>query len=258
MRLDKRLCLSTTLDRDTAAAAIVQSRVTVAGVVVTEPRQQVHESQQVCLDGVAVVLRRARYFMLHKEAGSQCSNVDGVYPSVLNLLNDPRAFELHVAGRLDVDTTGLVLVTDDGRWTFNLTRPDKQCAKVYRVQLSRPLAADTASRFAAGLSLQGESQLTAPAQLQVLGSREALLTLTEGRFHQVKRMFAAVGNRVQQLHRQQIGDIVLDIKPGEWRPLTAAEIGNFAGDSDLDTQHAVATECCTPCVDGIRPQASTS
>lgn len=135
--------------------------------------------------------------------------------------------ELHIAGRLDADTTGLVLITDDGRWSYNIITPSCKCPKVYRVDLSRPIADDTAEKFKQGLQLQGEQELTLPASLSVISPQRVLLTITEGKFHQVKRMFAAVGNKVTALHREQIGSVVLDVAPGQWRYLSAVEIQSF-------------------------------
>lgn len=139
--------------------------------------------------------------------------------------------ELHIAGRLDADTTGLVLITDDGRWSFNITRPNQGCEKVYRVGLSRPIADDVAIKFEQGIQLQGEKKLTAPAILDVISQKEVLLTITEGKFHQVKRMFAAVGNRVVSLHRERIGQINLDVAIGQWRYLSTDEIASFSLDA---------------------------
>ncbi|MFQ3225153.1 MAG: 16S rRNA pseudouridine516 synthase, partial [Lentimonas sp.] len=157
-----------------------------------------------------------------------CSNVDEGYPSLFNSLEIEKVSELHVAGRLDADTTGLVLITDDGRWTFDIIRPSNNCQKVYRVGLSRALSEGLVEQFKAGLQLHGASQLTRPAELQILASKEASLTITEGKYHQVKRMFAAVGNRVLSLHREKIGEIALDVPLGEWRYLTNDEVTSFS------------------------------
>jgi 16S rRNA pseudouridine516 synthase len=165
---------------------------------------------------------------MHKPANTICSNIDEDYPSLFNYLDIDKPSELHIAGRLDADTTGLVLITDDGRWSYNITVPSKQCRKVYRVCLSKTLAEDVASRFKKGIQLQGEPQLTLPATLDVISTKEVLLTITEGKFHQVKRMFAAVGNRVVSLHREQIGDISLDVELGRWRYLTNDEVKSFS------------------------------
>ena len=224
MRLDKFICKSTEFSL-TDALVLIESRcVAVNGTVAIEASYQVHKNNVVTLDGELLTPRKSRYFVLHKPIDMICSNVDEKYPSVLNLLDVDRVSELHIAGRLDADTTGLVLVTDDGHWSFNLTSPKNRCEKVYKVLLSRPISADAAERFLEGVLLQGEVKPTLPAKLHIIDPYNVLLTLTEGRFHQVKRMFAAVGNRVKLLHRQQIGNLELDVDQGHWRSLTQAEI----------------------------------
>lgn len=224
MRLDKFICKSTELSRSEARRAIAAGEARVNGEPVTHEAAQVHENNLVTLAGQRLEPRPFRYLMMHKPAGTLCSNVDGVYPSLFRWLDIDRPDELHIVGRLDADTTGLVLLTDDGRWSFTITRPEQHCAKVYRVGLRDPLAEHVAARFAQGLWLQGETKPTQPARVEASGPREALLTITEGRFHQVKRMFAAVGNRVIRLHREQIGGIRLNVPPGQWRALSRAEI----------------------------------
>lgn len=224
MRLDKFICKSTNYTLAEALLLIDSGRVTVNQTVVLETAHQVHKNSVVTLDGNRLTPRPFRYFLLHKPVQMICSNVDEKYPSVLNLLDVDRLCELHIAGRLDADTTGLVLVTDDGHWSFNLTSPGNKCGKVYKVLLSKPISADAAQRFAEGILLQGESTPTRPATLQIIDPYNVLLTLTEGRFHQVKRMFSAIGNRVKSLHRQQIGSLTLDVDEGHWRSLTQAEV----------------------------------
>ena len=245
MRLDKFICKSTELTKAQAIQRILDGEVIVNSEVVTVESTQVHENNIITLKGQTLKPRPFRYILLHKPTNTICSNSDGDYPSLFNALASDskieRVSELHIAGRLDVDTTGLVLITDDGRWTYNITRPDKQCTKTYRVGLSYPIAEDAVEalveRFKQGLQLQGENQLTLPALLEVLPAKsseikkgknqEVLLTITEGKYHQVKRMFAAVGNRVRTLHREKIGDIQLDVELGQWRYLTASEVSDF-------------------------------
>ncbi len=227
MRLDKFLCKSTELSRTEARRVIHAGEVVVNGSAVTDEASQVHENNCITLAGQRLVARPSRYLMMHKPAGTLCSNVDGIYPSLFHRLDIDRAEDLHIVGRLDADTTGLVLLTDDGRWSFNIIRPQQQCEKTYRVALRDPLAEEVAAIFARGLLLQGESAPTLPASVESVGSREVLLTITEGRFHQVKRMFAAVGNRVVSLHREQIGGVRLDVESGQWRHLTTDEVGCF-------------------------------
>ena len=227
MRLDRFVCKSTDLIRSDATALINNGAVVVNGEVIVNEAIQVHENNCIMLEGEILTPRPSRYIMVHKPLDTICSNVDEGYPSLFRLINLERAFDLHVAGRLDTDTTGLVLITDDGRWSYNIITPKKQCEKVYRVGLRDPIAVDVAARFQEGVQLQGEASLTRPAKLEILSPKEVLLTITEGKFHQVKRMFAAVGNRVVALHRQKIGQINLDIELGEWRHLTTDEIMYF-------------------------------
>lgn len=231
MRLDKYLCKSTHLSKAEAHEQIKAGKLSVNGEVVIKESAQVHENNTVTYRGSVLQLRPFRYILMHKPVGTVCSNIDETYPSVFNYLDVENPSELHISGRLDADTSGLVLVTDDGRWTFNITRPDRHCPKVYRVSLARHVSACTVNKFESGIQLQGEKHATQPAKLVILGDRDVLLTITEGRYHQVKRMFAAVGNRVVSLHREQIGNVKLDVDVGEWRYLSSDEIqslGNFS------------------------------
>lgn len=231
MRLDKFVCKSTDLTKNDAVACIHDGHVVVNDVVVMDESAQVHENNTITLNGQLLTARPFRYLMIHKSANTICSNVDEAYPSLFSSLNLERTSELHVAGRLDADTTGLVLVTDDGRWSFDIIRPQKHCKKVYVVGLSQPIAQEQApvliEQFEAGLQLQGEAELTRPALLEVISEKQTRLTITEGKFHQVKRMFAAVGFRVVKLHREKIGEVTLDIDVGTWRYLTEAEVRSF-------------------------------
>jgi 16S rRNA pseudouridine516 synthase len=227
MRLDKFVCKSTELTKTQAIECIKLGEISVNGKIISHEATQVHENNTVNLKNLPLKMRYFRYILMHKPANTICSNVDEVYPSVFNYLAVEKVSELHIAGRLDADTTGLILITDDGRWSFSITRPSRNCPKVYRVNLSKVLTADVAIAFKTGVQLQGEQQLTLSATLQKVASKEVLLTITEGKFHQVKRMFAAVGNRVVSLHREKIGDINLDVELGLWRYLTDDEVQSF-------------------------------
>lgn len=227
MRLDKFICKSTDLTRTEAILLINAGNVIVNNEVVSNEATQVHENNDILLDGEKLIARASRYILMHKPLNTICSNIDEVYPSLFNYIDVEKAEDLHIAGRLDADTTGLVLITDDGRWSFNIITPNKQCEKTYRVGLRNQIAEDAAEKFAQGVQLQGEKQLTFPAKLDVVSSNEVLLTITEGKFHQVKRMFSTIGNRVVTLHREQIGNIKLDVDVGKWRFLTPEEIAYF-------------------------------
>ncbi|MCG9714305.1 16S rRNA pseudouridine(516) synthase RsuA [Shewanella insulae] len=228
MRLDKFISESTHLTRSLAKKALHRGEVTVDGQVIKDGSFKLSETQKVSLDGEPISLIGPRFIMLHKPVDTLCSTVDEVYPSVLNLLDLPQKDDLHIAGRLDADTTGLVLITSDGQWSHRVTSPKRECGKTYLVRLADPLKTEWVEQFASGLALRSEEGLTKPAKLELLSSHEARLTITEGKYHQVKRMFAAVGNKVVGLHRESIGEIMLDDKlaAGEWRYLTDDEIAS--------------------------------
>jgi 16S rRNA pseudouridine516 synthase len=167
--------------------------------------------------------------MLHKPLGMTCSHKeDGAL--VYDVLPDRwrrRDPAISTIGRLDKQTTGLLLLTDDGDLLHRVISPKRHVVKVYRAGLARPLAGTEAELFAAGgLVLEGEDKPLAPAALEVLSPTEARLTVTEGRYHMVRRMFTAVGNHVEALHRERVGGLTLpdDLAPGEWRLLDSAQI----------------------------------
>lgn len=166
--------------------------------------------------------------LMHKPLGVVCSHRE-TGRNVYELL--PRRWRarmpaLSTIGRLDKDTSGLLLITDDGPFLHRVISPKSHVAKRYVAALDRPLNGDEGAIFAAGtLMLDGETTPLAPAVLEPLGTTEARLTITEGRYHQVRRMFAAVGNHVTALHRDRIGGLALpdDLAPGDWRPLTSSD-----------------------------------
>ncbi|MGX8942962.1 16S rRNA pseudouridine(516) synthase RsuA [Symbiopectobacterium sp. Eva_TO] len=227
MRLDKFLSQQLGICRALVARELRAQRVTVDGEVVKSGAFKLAPEHQVEFDGNALVQQNGpRYFMLNKPQGYVCSTEDPDHPTILYFIDEPVAHKLHAAGRLDIDTTGLVLLTDDGQWSHRITSPKHHCEKTYLVTLELPLAEDTAHQFEQGVQLHGEKSLTKPAQLEKLDDHQVRLTIGEGRYHQVKRMFAAVGNRVVELHRERIGAIALDdtLEPGEYRALTEEEV----------------------------------
>ena len=133
MRLDKFICKSTELIRNEALQVIHAGKVVVNGDVITNSAAQIHENNMVTLNGQRLKARSYRYLLMHKPFGTICSNIDEAYPSIFNYLDIDKVSELHIVGRLDFDTTGLILITDDGQWSFNIISPNKQCEKVYRV-----------------------------------------------------------------------------------------------------------------------------
>ena len=229
MRLDRFLTESVGLTRSQAGRIIPSGEVLVNGVATKSAATQVDEQDVVEWDGQRLQQTGPRYFMLHKPEGYVCSNDDPEHPTVLMLFDEPALSKLHCAGRLDLDTTGLLLVTDDGQWSHRITSPRHECAKTYRAWLADPVDPAVIEQFASGVQLRGERQLTRPAELELVTPTEALLTIHEGKYHQVKRMFAAVGNKVIRLHRERVGALTLgsDLAPGQYRALTGEEIAEF-------------------------------
>ncbi|OUR86957.1 16S rRNA pseudouridine(516) synthase [Gammaproteobacteria bacterium 42_54_T18] len=235
MRLDKLLSNSTGISRSEIKKAIRQGDVSVDGVKVKNASMQLSSEQRVTLFGQEVSEAKPRYYMLNKPEGYVCANRDREHPTVLDLMIDEPLYEkLNIAGRLDIDTTGLVLLTDDGKWLHNVTSPKHHCHKRYIAQTAEPIENSSIDAFRTGIMLKDELKPTLPATLTPLKSPEesvnvAEIIISEGRYHQVKRMFGATNNRVIALHRAAIGDISLDdnLAPGEYRPLTQTEIDSI-------------------------------
>jgi len=226
MRLDAFLSRHGGLTRSEARAAVRAGRTRLQDRLVTDPACQVADGSLVELDGRLLGNRGHAYWMLYKPVGYECSAAPSHHPSAISLLGGAAAKTLHFAGRLDQDSTGLVLLTDDGRWSHGVASPRRSCAKRYLVRLAAPLDDEQITRLEQGVLLRGEHKPTAPARVRLCGVDSLRIEILEGRYHQIKRMFAAVGNRVVGLHREAIGPIELDpqLRPGQYRALTAAEI----------------------------------
>lgn len=230
MRLDKYLSESTDLTRSQARRVLADGQITVNDQVVTRGTHVIQEGDTVQWDGETIAPVGLRYLMLNKPVGYECTLRNSQYPMVLSLLDVEKKDRLHTVGRLDVETSGLLLITDDGQWTHRIISPKHQCDKVYLATLAEPLCTQAEERFAAGIMLDGEDKPTLPAQLQRVDDTHARLTIQEGKYHQVRRMFAALGNLVVELHRERIGPVALDpdLAPGECRYLTDAEVRQLA------------------------------
>ena len=232
MRLDQYLANSTELSRKDAKRAIGTGRVRVNGEPCKQAKQQVSENEDVWLDGNPVGLPGEHYLMMHKPAGVISATTDSDQPTALDLLPTDLAARVHIAGRLDKDTTGLLLLTSDGQWSHRITSPRHRCPKTYRVTLAESLTDTARTQLEQGVLLKGENSPTQPAQVAVISDDQIDLTIHEGRYHQVKRMLAAVGNRVVALHRHRIGPLALDdaLQPGEYRELTEREAKTLVKD----------------------------
>ncbi|HEX5739052.1 MAG TPA: 16S rRNA pseudouridine(516) synthase [Hydrogenophaga sp.] len=185
------------------------------------------------VQGVRWVYQERAYLLLHKPSGFECSQKPGTYPSVYTLLPGPlrqrgggAAAGVQAVGRLDQDTTGLLLLSDDGKFIHRMTSPRHHVPKVYEAQVKHPLDNRMVSRLLEGVVLDDDPKPVKAQACTAVNEHCLQMTLTEGKYHQVKRMIAAVGNRVEALHRSSIGPLVLsdELPEGRWRWLTQAEI----------------------------------
>ena len=178
------------------------------------------------------------YLMLHKPAGTECSHKPSTYPSIYSLLPSPLRQRpqksavqgVQAVGRLDQDTTGLLLLTDDGTLIHRMSSPKHHVPKVYEVTTKHPLSTQQIQRLLEGVVLDDDPKPVRAAACEALDTHRLRLTLTQGKYHQVKRMVAAVSNRVEALHRSQIGQLTLDVDlpPGQWRWLDAQDLAQLA------------------------------
>ncbi|NMT62483.1 pseudouridine synthase [Marinobacter orientalis] len=230
MRLDYFIATATALSRRDAKKAISAGLVKVDDQTCRKAGTPVAHDSTITLEGHPLSLPGERYLMLHKPRGVISATTDSQQPTALDLLPDGIRQGLHIAGRLDADTTGLLLLTTDGQWSHRITSPRVNCPKTYRVALSEPIDATAIAQLEQGVALRNEPRPTAPARVQRLDDRLIDLTISEGRYHQVRRMLAAVGNHVDGLHRWRIGDIILDpaLAPGQYRELSPAEVDCLA------------------------------
>jgi 16S rRNA pseudouridine516 synthase len=229
MRLDFFVAHATGLSRREVRILLARGEISVDEDLRPKANLQLQPGQAVRCRGALLSLPGQRYLMLHKPAGVVSSTSDRDGTSVLQLLPAELRRDLHIVGRLDADTTGLLLLSSDGQWSHRITSPKSSCSKVYRVTTARPLTGEMIGQLRSGVLLRGEERPTLPAHVEQLDDCCLRLTIDEGRYHQVKRMLAAVGNHVEALHRERIGLLALDpaLAPGEYRVLTAEETALF-------------------------------
>ena len=229
MRLDRFLSNLPRFNRQDARQLISQGRIRLDGLECRDAQAEVREFSRVQLDDELLQDgKAARYFMLHKPVGVVSATHHPEHRTVLDLLDEPDKDDLHLAGRLDLNTSGLLLISNDGLWTRRLTLPGSKQPKVYRVQTEQPITDEYIEVFARGLYFAYEDLTTLPAELEILGSHSARLTLHEGRYHQVKRMFGHFQNKVIGLHRERIGPLNLgDLPVGQYRALSDEEVAAF-------------------------------
>ena len=229
MRLDKFLTELGIGTRSEVKKLLKTGQVTVNGEKASKPEQKIDENKDVvCYQGRVLAYQQFEYYMFHKPAGCVTAVTDAMHKTVMDYMKDLSRKDLVPVGRLDIDTEGLLLITNDGQLSHELLSPTKHVPKTYYAKIDGIVTKEDVNLFIEGVDI-GEKKPTKPAELMVLVSddiSEIELTISEGKFHQVKRMFEAVNKKVVYLKRISMGNLVLDEKllPGEYRPLTEMEI----------------------------------
>jgi len=225
-RIDRFISKECQIKRKYIRILIAKGAVSIDGQPASDVSQQVDEFSHISLNGQILQNNNPLYIMLNKPIGVVSATKDSQHKTVIDLLTHPTKEQLHIVGRLDLNSSGLLLLSNDSRWSSKLTEPQHKVEKRYIVTLKYPINSDYISAFAQGFYFEYEDITTKPAQLKILSEHVAEVVLTEGRYHQIKRMFGRFRNPVLQLHRSAIGNLVLDpqLNAGESRELTAAEV----------------------------------
>jgi 16S rRNA pseudouridine516 synthase len=240
-RLDRFISKSCQISLRQVKPLLAQRQICVDGQWVADAALQIDGFSTISCQGQLLQERQRVYRMLHKPVGVVSATEDPIHRTVIDLMDGPAIPGLHLAGRLDLNSTGLMLLTNDGRWSKRLSAPDTQVAKYYRVGVTHPITPDCIQAFANGMYFEFEDSTTAPVILTLVSDRVADLVLTEGKYHQIKRMFGRFRNPVRTLHRYRIGALYLnggpyavragpletDLAEGQWRDLTGSELNLF-------------------------------
>lgn len=204
---------------------VAQKRIIVDGQAAHSIQQKVSQFTHIVVDGRCLQNNQALYLMLNKPQGVVSACKDLQHRTVIDLLEHPQKDQLHIAGRLDLNTSGLVLLSNDGAWSRRICLPESKLAKTYEVTVAQPLTPEYVAVFREGIYFAYENITTQPADLEILSAYHAKLTLTEGKYHQVKRMFGFFRNQVLALHRTSVGPLTLaGLALGQSRTLTAQEL----------------------------------
>ena len=224
-RLDRFISKTSTFSRADVRLLIAQQRIFLDGILANSIQQPVTQFMRVELDGECLQANQAVYLLLNKPKGVVSATKDPEHTTVVDLIQHPQKHELHLVGRLDLNTTGLVLLTNDGAWSRKISLPETQLHKVYEVTLEQPLTDEYITVFKQGIYFGYENITTQPAHLEIVSDYTARLSIIEGKYHQVKRMFGFFQNKVLALHRTSVGPIgVAGLALGESRLLTTQEL----------------------------------
>lgn len=236
-RLDRFLAKRLGVNSRLIKRLLVERDVVVNGERATDVQQLIDEFTRVEIDGELIQAKQPVYIQLHKPKGVVSATQDAKHTTVLDLIVDACRTDLHLVGRLDFNSTGLVLLTNDSRWSRRITDPEAGIEKHYRVTLDKPATSDVISAFKQGIYFNFEKITTRPVRVSLLEPTCVELFLHEGRYHQIKRMFGHFQITVLSLHRLAIGKLVLDptLLPGQWRALTECEALNLVSDNQASS-----------------------
>ncbi|UZE98066.1 pseudouridine synthase [Alkalimarinus alittae] len=225
MRIDRFMSLQAGVSRRDVKLMLAQKRITIDGVVAQDSQHVIDAFSHVRFDNQILQDNTPRYVMMNKPVGVVSATKDEQHQTVIDLLDGDDRSGLHIVGRLDLNSSGLLLLTNDSRWSRRLMDPKNKVTKVYRVTLEKPLTDEYISAFADGMYFGYEDITTQPAKLKIVSEYVAEVSLVEGRYHQIKRMFGRFRNPVLALHRERIGQLLLDpeLKPGGSRALSQDE-----------------------------------
>lgn len=233
-RLDRFISLKANIKRKAVRLLLAQKRIQVDGELATCTQQLIGPFNQVRLDEQVFQDRKPIYLMLNKPQGYVSATRDTQHNTVLDLIDNALIDNLHIAGRLDLNSTGLILLTNDGKWSQSIIQADNKVTKQYRVSVRDSICDECIKAFQQGIYFAYEGITTKPASLERLGANSAIIKLREGRYHQIKRMFGRFRNPVLSIHRVSIGQLNLDkeLLSGEYRALTDKEVLSLKGISN--------------------------
>lgn len=225
-RIDTFIAKHLQIPKKSVRTIIADGQLMLDGQLVISPDEQIDEFSFIVCQGQTLQQRKPAYWMLHKPQGVVSATIDKQHQTAVDLLIGVDKDLLHIAGRLDLNSTGLLLITNDAKWSQALMSPDNKVTKRYLVTLANSIDEGYITAFADGMWFDYEGITTQPAKLEILSSNQALVELKEGKYHQIKRMFGRFQNPVIGLHRIAIGDINLDddLQAGEYRQLTETEV----------------------------------
>lgn len=225
MRLDKYLCDCLDFSRSEIKKFIRNGMVKIDSTIICDPSIKISPDSTVYFDNSPILYNNSRIFCLNKPAGYVTASEDKHSNYVMQLINEPNSNRLFAVGRLDKDTTGLLLITDDGKLAHDLTSPSRHVEKTYLVTLQSALEQSAVIMLEEGVDI-GDDKPTKPARVEVIDEAHIKLSITEGRFHQVKRMMEAVNNKVIELKRIRFGNLILpaDLAEGEYIPVKKEDI----------------------------------